>query len=242
MWQLIACRALMGVGAAFIMPSTLSILVNVFPAARARQGHRDLGRDHRRRRRRSDRSPAAGCSGTSGSARSFLVNLPIIALALVGGWFLVPKSKDPEQGALDPVGAVLSIVGISTLVYGLIEAPDKGWAAPVTLGAFAIAVVVLTLFVLWELHVDEPMLDMRFFRNPRVQHRQRRDDARVPRDVRRDVPHDAVLPARARLLARSSPRCGCCPMAPIMIIVAPLTPRLAHALRRQPRRSRSACC
>ena len=61
---------------------------------------------------------------------------------------------------------MLSIVGISTLVYGLIEAPDKGWAAPVTLGAFAIAGVVLTIFVFWELHVDEPMLDIRFFRNP----------------------------------------------------------------------------
>ena len=79
----------------------------------------------------------------------------------------MPKSKDPEQGRLDPLGAVLSIVGISSLVYGLIEAPENGmgarrrrsprsrsrsWCSP--------------SFVFWELHTDEPMLDMRFFRNP----------------------------------------------------------------------------
>ena len=79
----------------------------------------------------------------------------------------MPKSRDPEQGKLDPIGAVLSIIGISSLVYGLIEAPDQGWASTETLGAFAIALVVLALFVAWELHVDEPMLDMRFFRTRR---------------------------------------------------------------------------
>ena len=55
---------------------------------------------------------------------------------------------------------------MSALVYGFIEAPDKGWVAPVTLGAFVVAVVVLTLFVLWELRAKSPMLDMRYFRNP----------------------------------------------------------------------------
>ena len=95
----------------------------------------------------------------------FLINLPIIARVRRR---LVPRAevKDPEQGKLDPLGAVLSIVGISSLVYGLIQAPDKGWASTSTIAAFGLAAVVLTLFVLWELHVDEPMLDIRFFRNP----------------------------------------------------------------------------
>ncbi len=163
--QIIACRVLMGVGAAFIMPSTLSILVNVFPAG--------------------ERTKAiaiwAGTTGVAGSigpvitgyllghfwfGSVFLVYVPVIALALVGGWFFVPKSRDPDQGKLDPLGALLSIVGVSTLVFGLIQAPEKGWTAPTTLMAFGVAAIVLTAFVFWELHTNTPMLDMHFFRNP----------------------------------------------------------------------------
>jgi EmrB/QacA subfamily drug resistance transporter len=165
MSELIACRALMGAAAAFIMPSTLSILVNIFPP----------------RERQKAIAVWASISGVGGSlgpvasgwllghfwfGSVFLVNLPIIMLAFVGGWFLVPKSKDPHQAKLDPPGAVLSSVGIAALVYGLIEAPDKGWANPSTLVWFAVAMVVLTLFVLWERRCDEPMLDMSFFRAP----------------------------------------------------------------------------
>src|SRR5205807_1362609 len=61
---------------------------------------------------------------------------------------------------------LLSIIGIVALVYGLIQAPDKGWGSPATLLAFTVAVVVLALFVLWEKRVDEPMLDMSYFRKP----------------------------------------------------------------------------
>ena len=61
---------------------------------------------------------------------------------------------------------MLSIIGIVALVYGLIEAPDKGWMSAGTLAAFAVAVVVLALFVAWELHTPEPMLDMHYFRRP----------------------------------------------------------------------------
>ena len=68
---------------------------------------------------------------------------------------------------MDPVGAGLSIVGLVTLVYGIIEAPDKGWASTEILAAFAIATVVLTAFVVWELRSDHPMLNFGFFRNPR---------------------------------------------------------------------------
>src|SRR5581483_10499289 len=122
-WQLIACRAVMGVGAAFIMPSTLSILVNVFPA-------------EERAKAIAIWASVTGAAGAIGPVASgwllghfwygsvFLINVPFIFAAVVLGFVLVPKSKEPEQGALDPVGACLSVVGIASLVYGLIQAPD----------------------------------------------------------------------------------------------------------------------
>jgi EmrB/QacA subfamily drug resistance transporter len=163
--QIIACRAVMGVGAAFIMPSTLSILVNVFPP-------------RERAKAIAIWATTTGIAGSIGPVitgyvlghfwfgSAFLVYLPVIALAFVGGWFFVPKSRDPEHAQLDPVGALLSIVGVSSLVFGLIQAPEEGWLAPVTLGAFGVAVVVLGMFVAWELHTEVPMLNMRYFRNP----------------------------------------------------------------------------
>src|SRR5262249_59606182 len=75
-------------------------------------------------------------------------------------------SRDPLEADIDPIGAILSIVGIVSLVYGLIEAPDHGWASSTTLVSFGIAAVVLLAFVLWELHTETPMLDIRYFRNP----------------------------------------------------------------------------
>jgi len=163
--QVIVCRAVMGVGAAFIMPSTLSILVNVFPA-------------RERAKAIAIWAATVGIAGSIGPVitgyvlvhfwfgAAFLVYLPVIALAFVGGWFFVPKSRDPHEARLDPIGALLSIAGVSTLVFALIQAPDVGWLAPVTLAAFAFAALVLVAFVFWELHTDEPMLDMSFFRNP----------------------------------------------------------------------------
>jgi EmrB/QacA subfamily drug resistance transporter len=225
MWQLIACRALMGAAAAFIMPSTLSIIVNVFPA-------------RERTKAIAFWAATTGAAGAIGPVASgwllghfwfgsvFLVNVPIILLALVLGYFLVPKSKDPEQARLDPVGAGLSIVGISTLVYGLIEGPSNGWASPITLGAFAVAIVVLALFAAWELHVDEPMLDMHFFRNP----------AFSTGTVGMVLVFMAMfgvmflITQYFQLVLGYSPLGAALrllPMAPIMIIVAPLTPRLS---------------
>ncbi len=163
--QIIACRAVMGIGAAFIMPSTLSILVNVFPP----------------RERAKAIAIWATTTGVAGSigpvitgyvlghfwfGSAFLVYLPVIALAIIGGWFFVPKSRDPDESRIDPIGALLSIVGVSAVVFGFIQAPDVGWTAIATLGAFALGAVVLTAFVFWELHTDEPMLDMRYFKNP----------------------------------------------------------------------------
>ncbi len=164
MWQLIGCRALMGAAGAFIMPSTLSIIINVFPA-------------HERPKAIAIWASITGASGAFGPVASgyllghfwfgavFLINVPIIVLALGAGRFLVPKSRDPEEASLDPIGALLSIIGIVALVYALIQAPEQGWASSATLISFVIAAVVLTIFVFWELRVDEPMVDMHYFSN-----------------------------------------------------------------------------
>ena len=165
--QLIASRAFMGIGGALIMPATLSILTNVF-------------RDPRERGR-----AIAVWAGFSGLAVAigpvtgglllrhfewssvFWVNLPLVAVALVAGWFLVPTSKDPSHSHLDPLGAVLSILGLGALLFGIIEGPAKGWTDPLVLGSFAVGAVAMASFIVWELHTPTPMLDMRFFRNPR---------------------------------------------------------------------------
>ncbi|HSK97449.1 MAG TPA: MFS transporter, partial [Euzebyales bacterium] len=97
----------------------------------------------------------------------FLVNLPVVVLALAAGAALVPESRDPQATPLDLLGAVLSIAGLVVLVYGLIEAPAYGWTDPVVLGSFGSAAVLLTVFVWWELRSPHPMLRMSFFRNPR---------------------------------------------------------------------------
>jgi EmrB/QacA subfamily drug resistance transporter len=97
----------------------------------------------------------------------FLVNVPICIVAIGLGIFLVPNSHDPEEGRLDPLGAVLSIIGLTALLYGIIEAPDKGWGATPVLMALAVGIIVIAAFFAWELHTRYPMLDVRFFRNPR---------------------------------------------------------------------------
>jgi EmrB/QacA subfamily drug resistance transporter len=165
--HLIATRALMGIGGALIMPATLSIISNVFtvPAERARAiavwaGFSAMG---------IALGPLSGGWLLQhfwwGSV--FMVNIPIVALALIGGRLFVPESKDPSPRGLDLVGALLSIVGLVILVWAIIEAPGRGWTQGSTLGAFLVAAVLLGSFVAWELHSDHPMLDVHFFANPR---------------------------------------------------------------------------
>jgi MFS family permease len=141
--QIIGARAIMGLAAAFIMPSTLSILTNVFPAQERTQAI----------------AIWAGVSGagvaigpiTSGLLLEhfwwgsvFLANVPVIVIAVVAGAILLPKSKDPGDHPIDVPGAALSIVALSSLVYGIIEGPHNGWTSPSTLGAFALALLSLT--------------------------------------------------------------------------------------------------
>ena len=97
----------------------------------------------------------------------FLVNVPICAAALVLCPFLVPNSSAREESPLDPVGALLSIVGLAGLLYAIIEAPDKGWTAPVVMGCLGVGVVFLAAFAWWEWRSPSAMLDVRFFKNPR---------------------------------------------------------------------------
>ena len=165
--QLILTRCVMGIGAALIMPATLSIVTNVFtvPAERARAiaiwaGFSAMG---------IAIGPLAGGYLLEhfywGSV--FLVNVPIVLAALVSGWYLVPNSKDPSAPRLDPVGAVLSIVGLTALVWSIIEAPSKGWGSTPVVAGLALAAVVLGGFAAWERHSDHPMLNVEFFKNPR---------------------------------------------------------------------------
>ena len=137
----------MGLAAAFVMPSTLSILTNVFPA-------------HERPKAIAVWAGIAGGGAAIGPIASgfllehfwwgsvFLVNVPIIVGALVAGGLLVPTSRDPEQPPLDIPGALLSIVGLSPLVYGIIEGPHHGWTSAEPLAIFAVAAAALGLFVL----------------------------------------------------------------------------------------------
>jgi EmrB/QacA subfamily drug resistance transporter len=165
--ELIAARAAMGVAAALIYPATLALLSNVFTVAR-------------------ERATAIGIwSGVSGLAVAigpvtgglllrhfawssvFLVNVPIVVVALAAGMWLLPESRDPQSGRFDPLGAVLSIAGVGLLTWTVIEAPRHGWGSAITIGGFTGAAVMLAAFVGWQLRIPQPMLDVRLFRNMR---------------------------------------------------------------------------
>ena len=164
--MLIFSRAFMGIGGAFIMPATLSIITNVFPT---RERGKAIG----------IWAATAGLGAALGPLTGgfllehfywgsvFLVNLPIVIFGLVAGVFLIPDSKDPSAPRLDPVGAVLSIVGLAMVLFAIIEAPRNGWTDPVTVVCFLVGAAVLGGFAWWELHSSHPMLDFNFFRNPR---------------------------------------------------------------------------
>jgi EmrB/QacA subfamily drug resistance transporter len=166
--QLIAARALMGVGAALVMPATLSILSDVFrddPVGRAKaigiwSGVSGLG---------VAIGPSAGGLLLAHLAWGwvFLVNLPVVVLALALGRRFVPASRAERAPALDLVGAVLSVVGLGAVTYAVIEGPVNGWTSSATLGPAIGGLVVLGAFAAWERHAAQPMLDVRLFANLR---------------------------------------------------------------------------
>jgi len=165
--ELIAARAIMGIGGAFIMPATLSIITSVFtdPAERTKA----IGLW----------SAVSGLGVAIGPVAGgwllahfswdsiFLVNLPIVAIALVAGRWLVPASRAPQSGRLDLTGAVLSVAAFTILTYTIIEAPGNGWLSAATLGLAAVAVALLAAFVVWEARSDHPLLPLHLFRNAR---------------------------------------------------------------------------
>jgi EmrB/QacA subfamily drug resistance transporter len=156
----------MGAGGAMIMPATLSIISNVFPP--------------------EERGKAIGIWAGMASigiglgpllgglllewfdwSAVFLINVPVATTAMLLGVRLVPESRDPNPGAFDLAGAGLSIAALTSLVYGIIEAPDRGWTDPTILGCFGAAGALALAFVWWELRTPEPMLNLSFLRNRR---------------------------------------------------------------------------
>jgi DHA2 family multidrug resistance protein-like MFS transporter len=163
---LIASRALMGVGGAAVMPSTLSIITNVFEP--------------------DERGKAIGIwAGFVGVAVAigpitggillehfwwgsvFLVNVPVVLLALAAILWIVPESKDPDPQGLDPLGVALSIVGLVLLVYGIIKGGETTeWGSALVLGPLLGGLAVLALFLWLQRRTASPMLDVTLFRNP----------------------------------------------------------------------------
>ncbi len=165
--QLIGARAVMGLGAAFVMPATLSLIINLFsdPIERARAiaiwaGMAGVG---------VALGPVVGGWLLErfwwGSV--FLINIPLVVVALVASWRLLPESRHNTGSRLDVVGAVLSVAAIAALLWAIIEAPKYGWSDPASLVAFGVAAVLLVTFALWERRSEAPMLDVGFFRNRR---------------------------------------------------------------------------
>lgn len=165
--QLTAARVVMGFGAAFVFPATLSIITNVFP-------------------NRTERATAIGAWGaTAGLAVAlgpitggallnsfwwgsiFVAMVPVALFAIVLVALIVPTSRDPSVPPLDFPGLMLSIAGLGTLVFTIIEAPDRGWLTARTLGGFLAVLVILVVFVPVERRSTTPMLDVSLFNNPK---------------------------------------------------------------------------
>ena len=170
--QVTVGRAVMGGGAAFIMPATLSIISVIFPP-------------HERFKAIAIWTGFGGAGVAIG---------PIISGILLTGWWIIPqfgwratfvvtllasllvfvaiavvapKSRETVSTPLDPIGGGLSIVGIAALLFAIIEGPELGWLSPVVVGSFVAAAVIAAVFVWWELRTDYPTLPMSFFRNRR---------------------------------------------------------------------------
>ena len=165
--QLISARAVMGVGAALIFPTTLAIVVNVFTEPRERAAAIGIW------------TAIAGVGVALGPISGgwllehfswgsvFLVNVPVTVAGIVGTLVLVPRSRDPRAPRLDLPGLALSIAGVTLLVWSLIEAPSHGWISATTIGGITGAAVLLAVFSWWERRVPAPLLDVNLFRNMR---------------------------------------------------------------------------
>ncbi|MFI6762214.1 MFS transporter [Micromonospora sp. NPDC050417] len=164
--QLIAWRAVMGLGAAFVMPATLAIVTRMFPP-------------HERAKAFGAWSAAAGVGVLVGPvtggalllhfswSSTFWINVPIVALALAGILAVVPRIPAQSSGRLDLLGALLSTLAIAALVDAIIEAPQRGWTDTTTLGETGAAILLAAVFVWWELRVPHPLVRLDLFANRR---------------------------------------------------------------------------
>ena len=161
--ELIGLRAVIGLGAALVMPATLSTITGTFPAAK-------------RTKAVSIWAAVAGGAAIFGllvsgalltglSWRSiFGVNVVLAVLALVGTLRFVPESADPHAPPLDVTGAIVAVLGLTALVFSVIEAPTYGWLAARTVIGLILALALIAGFVVWELRQPHPLLNPRIFR------------------------------------------------------------------------------
>ena len=160
--MLIAARVVMGLGAAFVMPATLSILNSVFPPRERPQAIAAW-------------SAVAGVGIVIGPTLGglllshfwwgsvFLINIPLVALALAGVLLTVPETAEPGRGRLDFTGTLMVAGALFLIVDAIIEAPTRGWTGWVTLAELAAGAAMLGLFTWWELHIPNPLIDLRVF-------------------------------------------------------------------------------
>ena len=160
--HVILARAVMGLGAALVMPATLSVVVVVFPS--------------------EERGKAVGIWAAMAGAGApiglivggwsvenygwemvFWINVPVIVLALILGFFLVPNSRDSQKRPLDLFGSLLSIGALLSILYAIIEAPNAGWTSIETLGIGALGVLLTLAFIKWERTTEHPMLPISLF-------------------------------------------------------------------------------
>ena len=157
--QLIGARALMGIGAALIFPATLAIIVNVFTDPKERAAAIGIW------------TAMVGVAVAIGPivgglllehfwwGSIFMVNIPVVIVAIVLGAFLLPESRDPKVGRMDYRGLVLSAAGVGLVIWAIIEGPSWGWTSPAILAALFGGLVVMAVFVLVERRLSHPLLD-----------------------------------------------------------------------------------
>ena len=163
---LILMRVVMGASGAIVLPLVTSILPSMFDE--------------------DERQRAIGISGAGAFiglplgplvagwllthyawGSIFLINAPVVVIATIGVWFFVPESKDPNPPGLDWVGALLEMVGVTGLVYGIIEEPVHGWGSIQVAGPLAGGALLIAAFIAWQLRTRTPLVDLNLFRNRR---------------------------------------------------------------------------
>jgi len=163
--MLIAARAVMGLAGATIMPSTLSLIRNVFTDPKERTAAVGMGA--------GIGALGVGLGPVLGGVlldhfwwgSVFAVNLPIMAVLLVAGVFVLPESRNPRPGRVDLISVPLSIAGVLGLVYAITEAGRDGVAHPGVEVSATIGILALTAFTVRQFRTKDPLIDIRLFRN-----------------------------------------------------------------------------